>query len=73
MRCGVKIGYAGGSSAGNVQPNLSTTDGFVAYGKADGSGITLQTDKLPVVNNVDGIVDVWPLGQYSCSFLVRRS
>ena len=50
VRCGVAMGYGGGSSAANQQPSLSTTNGFVAYGKADVTGITLESDQLPVVN-----------------------
>ena len=50
VRCGVELGYGGGSSAANQQPSLSTTNGFVAYGKADVTGITLESDQLPVVN-----------------------
>lgn len=50
VRCGVEMGYGGGSSAANKQANLATQNGFVAYGKADATGITLETDQLPVVN-----------------------
>jgi hypothetical protein len=76
VRCGVKMGYGGGSSAANKQANVATLNGFVhflntfdcfcgsiicmiimdyarrlvAYGKADATGITLETDQLPVVN-----------------------
>lgn len=73
VRCGVEIGYAGGADAANKQPNINTLNGFVAYGKADGSGITLETDQLPVVNNFDSNRDVWPLGQYKCALLVQRA
>lgn len=73
VRCGVTMGYGGGASAADVQPNLSGTSGFVTYGKADGSGITIETDQLPVVNNFDSNVNVWPLGQYQCAFLVQQA
>lgn len=49
VRCGVAMGYGGGSSAANQQPSLSTTNGFASYGLVDSNGVTLQSDQLPVV------------------------
>lgn len=50
VRCGVTMGYGGGSSAVHQQANLASTNGFVAYGFLSSNGLELQTDQLPVVN-----------------------
>jgi len=72
VRCGVEMGYGGGVDATHVQSDLAGS-GFVTYAKADGSGITLETDQLPVVNNFDSSKNVWPLGQYSCVLILQRA
>lgn len=68
----VEIGYAGGAGGANVQPNLASSNGFVAYAYITPTGLTLQTDQLPAVNNFDNSNPVWALAQVSCTFLVAR-
>ena len=70
VRCEVGVGYAGGSSGTNVQGNIDTLNGFVAYGQITNAGLVLQTDQLPVVNNFDGTVPIWPLGKQNDEIII---
>jgi hypothetical protein len=63
VRCTVDIGYEGGSTAANQQTTATNLNGFVAYGQITNTGLKLETDQLPAVNNFDGVNPIWPLGK----------
>jgi hypothetical protein len=47
------MGYAGGVGQASTQPLAA--NGFAAYGLVSATGLTLQTDQLPVVGNFDNV------------------
>jgi hypothetical protein len=61
IRCGIEMGFAGGPTAVNIQSGSGgSLNGFVGYGRVTSTGVTLQTDQLPVVGNFDNVSSIAP-------------